>query len=137
MGTPTKWTNGKLVSLIRRHAGILSLVAEETGLTRQTLWERCKNNPVLAAAIKEVKERTLDLAEGTVLQAIQGDKSKGVGPDLATARWYLERQGKGRGFANKSETSFDEAQIEALVSSLGGDPEKFRAALAQFGVVPE
>lgn len=137
MAARSKWPDAKVAALIKRHAGILSLVGEEMGCTRQNVAQRVKNSAILTEAVKEVRERTKDLAEGTVLQAIQGDKAKGVTPDLATARWYLERQGKDRGFANKTETSFDEAQIEAIVVSLGGSPTALRAALVSLGAPPE
>lgn len=114
-------SNVQLEASLRKNAAILTLVAEELGTSRQNVHQRVNRSPHLQAVIREVEEKLLDLAEGQVAKAIQ----KGQGP---TVRWYLERKGKARGYANKTEVSFDEGAVEAIVAGLGGNLDQLRQA---------
>lgn len=113
---------GALKSALSKHMAIVSRSAKELGITRQTLAIRIAGSDELQRHVREVKEATLDLGESVIMQAI---KKK----DLPTTRWYLERQGKTRGYASKSEidTRVSDEQLEAIIAAFGGDADKLRA----------
>jgi hypothetical protein len=130
MATPKGVTDKMVIAAIKKHAAIRSLVAIECGFSQANLSVRLKNSAKLQDAIREVEERQLDLGEGLIIEAMRNK-------DMATTRWFMERKGKKRGYGNQIQASFVDAQLEAFVAALGGDPAKFRAALAQLGVDPE
>ena len=123
-------TEKQLIAALRKWGGIKALAANEVGITRQTMQERVEKSPKLQAVIKEIEEETLDLGEGHVVKGVrEGDKDY--------VRMYLTQKGRKRGYGNKVETSLDEAQLEAIVTALGGDPEALRSALLRLGVDPD
>lgn len=129
-GRRSKNTIARLEKALIAHFGIISRAAQACGISRQTAWERVKNSPRLQEAIKSGVEQVLDIAENNVAYYVRRK-------DKEMTKYVLDRRGKPRGYGNKIETSVDEAQLEAFIASLGGDPEKFRAALASLGVSPD
>lgn len=107
----------------------MSLVANELGVSRQAVHDRVNRSPRMRSVLAEVKETILDMGEGHVIKAMQGDKERQIPPDLTTNRWYLERQGGARGYANKTqvETKLADGELGALVTAFGGDIKKLRA----------
>jgi hypothetical protein len=123
-------TEKQLIAALRKWGGIKALAAQECGITRQTVQIRVDKSPNLQAAIKEIEEETLDIGEGHIVKGVRDGDSDYV--------WgYMRAKGKKRGYGNKVENSFDEQQLEAIVSALGGDPAKFAAALRSLGVDPD
>lgn len=123
-------TEKQLIAALRKWGGIKALAANECGITRQTMQTRVENSKKLQDTIREIEEETLDLGEGHVVKGVrEGDKDY--------VRMYLTQKGRKRGYGNKVETSLDEAQLEAIVSALGGNPEALRSALLRLGVDPD
>jgi hypothetical protein len=125
-GTPEK----KIVAALRKHAGIIILAANDLGVSRQAVWERVQKSPKLKALLVQIEEEHLDIGEGHVVSGLRtGDKFY--------VDMYLKQKGKRRGYGNRVENSIDETQFEALVSALGGSPDRLRAALLRLGIDPE
>lgn len=123
-------TDRACIAALRRHGAIISPAASEVGISRQALWERVQKSKKLQAVCKEVAEELLDTGEGHVVTGVKsGDKFY--------VDMYLRQKGKKRGYGTQVQTSFDDAQVEAIVAALGGKPEAYRAALAQLGVDPD
>lgn len=93
-----KVTTAQCEAALRNKAGLISLAAEEAGLSRQAMHVRIKKSKHLQAVLRDIEEKTLDLAEGVIVEAL-GKKDK------AMARWYAARKGKSRGFTLKHEVT--------------------------------
>jgi NAD(P)H-dependent flavin oxidoreductase YrpB (nitropropane dioxygenase family) len=123
-------SEARLIKALKDADGIKSHAADALGITRQTVQERIAKSPKLQRVLVEIDEALLDMAEGNLFRHLkEGDKE--------ITKYVLDRKGKKRGYAQKVEASIDEAQLEAFVTSLGGDPDKLRAALSAFGVAPD
>lgn len=118
----------KLKAALIKNGGILAYAAAELGQDRRRVHDRVKNSPELQAFIAELAETHLDRAESVILKAIA--PPAGEKPDLATARWYLERMGKKRGYGNKVEASIPDEQLEQIVGAFGGDLDALRSIRA-------
>jgi hypothetical protein len=120
-----------ILGAIRRHGGLISLVARELGTSRQNIHQRIKASLELRTAVAAAEDELLDVAEGSIVQQLrQGDPS--------TVRWYLTRKGRSRGYGRSvpSGPELSEQQMEAMVASLGGSVPEYRRALIALGVVP-
>ena len=117
-----KVTDGQIEGALRQTSGIKSAAADLLKVDRTTIQARVDRSPRLQQAIKDIRERVVDKAEGVVMDALNKK-------DKQTARWALERLGKDRGYATKieNENRLADDQLETLAIALGGDPEKLRA----------
>ena len=93
-----KLTKAAVEKALLDHAGIMLKAAEALGVARQTLYTFIENNPELEDVRREATERLIDVAEGHLKSAIDGG-------DMKSIRWYLERQGKNRGYTTRTETT--------------------------------
>jgi hypothetical protein len=80
--------------------------------------------------IKNLDETLLDMAEGTILKAIKD----GDGP---TARWYLERKGKTRGYSlQEVHITIDARSITQIIGGLGADLDALRRLRDEVSALP-
>jgi hypothetical protein len=107
---------------LRKGAGITSIAAAALGCTAMTVRNYLKRYPELREVVEEAVEDTLDLAESTLIAAIDTG-------DFNAVRFYLETKGKHRGFTRRTE-----------VTGPGGQPievtdarDRLLAELAQMG----
>jgi len=91
-----KLTVSKVEKALLEHNGILTKAAEALQCSRTALYKFIDNNPELEDIRAEATERLLDVAEGHLASAVNGG-------DMKTIRWYLERQGKNRGYTTRTE----------------------------------
>lgn len=91
-------TKDNVAKALAAHHGILSKAAEALGVTRAGLYKFMERNPDLEEVRKEATETLIDVAEGHLATALQGG-------DLKSIRWYLERQGKNRGYTTRVEST--------------------------------
>lgn len=123
-------SENKIIGALRKWGGIKSFAAKEVGMTRQCMHVRIEKSPKIKAALLEIEEETVDLGEGHVLKYLRdGDKDM--------VKYYLDRKGKRRGYGSNVQLGINEAQIEAIIRSLGGDPGSLRSALVALGVDPD
>lgn len=92
----TKLSVDKVTTALRKYRGIMSKTAEACGVSRETIVRFIKNNPELKAVRDEEDEILLDVAESSVIDAIEN-------ADMKTTRWFLERKGKERGYVTRQE----------------------------------
>lgn len=96
-------TEAQVAAALRENLGLIQLTADSLGVHRITLWTYFKRWPKLRQIQQEARKRPVDKAERLVEHSIdQGD--------VGTAKWYLERKGRNRGYATRTE------------SRVGGDP---------------
>ena len=119
-----------IIEALMNNGGVVVLAARELGTTRQNLAQRIAASSVLQEMLQAIEGEHTDVAEGHMLNALrQGD--------MRVVLWYLERKGKKRGYGNSVQAGFDEAQLEAIVASFGGNLDLMRNALLQLGIDPE
>lgn len=91
-------TEHEVITALRRNNGIVQNTANELGISRITLWRMMRDNSVLRDVQEEATEVLLDRAESHLYSAINEG-------DLPTVKWYLERKGRIRGYANRVESN--------------------------------
>lgn len=118
-------TDAEFRAALKAANAIPAEVARILGCSRQAVTQRLARNPELQDYVQEIEASLLDASESLVVKAI-GDE------DLPTAKWVLERKGKQRGWANKleSEQRLSDADLQAIITSLGGDMDKLLALKA-------
>ena len=92
----TAVSNVQIKASLKKNAGVLSMVADELGVTRQAIWQRVQRSPELQAYKADIEERLLDLAEAGVAKKLMAG-------DGTTQRWLLELKGRHRGYARRQE----------------------------------
>jgi hypothetical protein len=88
----------QVIDAIRRHHGMLTFAATALRCNRETIRNYAKRYPEIAEALREEREKTLDLAELALYNAI-----------LAGEPWaicfYLKTQGRSRGYTERREVT--------------------------------
>jgi hypothetical protein len=111
------------IAAIPGTGGIISAIARRVGCAWHTAQKHIRTMPTVAAAYADECEGITDLAESTVIKAIQAG-------DVGTARWYLATKGKERGFTERRElTGADAGPIE-IVMNWGDDESELDFATA-------
>ena len=91
-----KTSKKKLIKAIENSNGIVRLIADRLGVTRQTVWRLIKESPEAQECYDDECDTVLDIAEVVIIDAI---KNK----DVNTARWYLQTKGGKRGYNPRME----------------------------------
>lgn len=92
--------------VMERAKGIYSTALEiikdefpkEKQVTRQAIFQRCTLNDAALTKLDQIREANIDAAERVIMSAIDEK-------DKETAKWYLERQGKARGYTKTIEVN--------------------------------
>lgn len=86
-------TDVAILEAIKGSGGIMSTIARKLGVTWHTADSWIRESGELMEALKDEKETILDMAESTLLQKIkEGDEQ--------SAKWYLSKIGKLRGYGD-------------------------------------
>ena len=88
--------NHKLIELINKAMGNQTLVAKTLGVSRQSIWKWCKDDPELQAALDQSRETMLDNAESKLY-------SNALNGDTTSLIFFLKTQGKRRGYIEKQQ----------------------------------
>ncbi len=91
-----KVTKAQIKQALRKSGGIISQAAQKLGIARESLWERIQNHSDLKKVQEEAREAVTDMAESVIVKAIADG-------DIDTARWFLARIGKHRGYTERQE----------------------------------
>lgn len=127
-----KVTQVQIIKALQETGGIVTQAAEKLGLSSpNSLRKRINRSEKLLSVIVEIREQTKDLAELNIFKSMkEGDKQ--------TSIWYLNSQGRDRGYGNKveiegkvsvqmapdlSNLSMEELkQLEAIASKVASNP---------------
>lgn len=86
-------TDVAILEAIKGSGGIMSTIARKLGVTWHTADSWIRESEELMEALKDEKETILDMAESTLLNKIkEGDEQ--------SAKWYLSKIGKLRGYGD-------------------------------------
>lgn len=89
----SKKTDNAILEAIKGSGGIMSTIARKLGVTWHTADSWIRESGELMEALKDEKETILDMAESTLLTKIkEGDEQ--------SAKWYLSKIGKLRGYGD-------------------------------------
>ena len=102
----TEETQELFIVLFSASRGNITRTCEQTGISRATYYNWCKDNDSFSARLLHVTEERLDFAEDKLLIAI--DKM-----DVSAIRYLLDAQGRSRGYGQASKLE---------ISGPGGEP---------------
>lgn len=127
LAAPKNISIATLERSIRENAGILSRVASDLDLSRQTVHKRIKSSTQLQQVLEETAEVLLDVCECHIIRLLHEGH-------LPTVFWYLDRKGRSRGYGRvNSSNEVSDAAIDAFVKSFGADTSKMKSALLELG----
>lgn len=106
MGRNVHISEERIYAAIKRHAGLVSMIAKELKVHPETV-RAWKSNPKVAAAFIEAKESTLDIAENKLITNIKKR-------DNTALIFYLKCQGIRRGYIEKQGTINYQNEYEAM-----------------------
>ena len=105
-----KVSNERFLAAIPGTGGLYTVIAKKLGIARQTVGDYVKRDPVLAAAVQEEIEGTLDNVESVFINAC-------LAKDIQACMFYLKTKGKSRGYSERIEA--DVKTSEPIQINLG------------------
>lgn len=114
----------QFINAIPGTGGIISTIARRVGCSWHTAQKHINAMPTVLAVYQDECEGITDLAETTIVKAIQGG-------DVGTARWYLSTKGKQRGYGERLELTG--AEGKPIEIDIGIDDSSIAEALAILG----
>jgi len=114
----------QIEAALHKADGRPAAAARILGISRQAMHDRIARTPRLREVIEEIEQTLLDLAEGAIIKAVRAGH-------FPTIKWFLDRRGRKRGYgrAGGAEPAMAHADIERLITQLGGDVEIYRRTL--------
>lgn len=114
----------KLIQAIVGSGGIMSSIAQKLRCDWHTANSRIYEDPEALQALTDEREKIKDLSEGVLITAIKGG-------DVSSAKWYLTKQAKDRGYAddvvnNIQITNTGEVSIDDIKKQLDKLPPEDR-----------
>ena len=91
-----KITAKEIIEAIKGSAGIVSTIAKNLGIDWHTTEKYINLFPTAKKAYQDEVEKILDMSEGVILDSISSK-------DTASAKWYLTKKGKQRGYGDEAE----------------------------------
>jgi hypothetical protein len=86
------YTDGAIARALVELDGFVYLAAESLGCSTRWIYKRARENAKLGELLDTIlPERNRDVAESAVMRAIRAG-------DMSTARWFLDRKGRDRGY---------------------------------------
>ena len=108
------YTAAAFLEAIQGSGGIITTIANRIECDWHTAKKYCSRDTTphitVAKAYEDECAMVLDLAESVVLSEIRKR-------DVATAKWYLTRKGKNRGYADKTELDVDGSGFTVVFKS--------------------
>ena len=104
-------TTKRIIKAVEESQGLLTLAAKKAGISYTTIQRYRRDNPTVAQAIEEARERTLDFAEGKLMENIRNG-------DNTAIIFYLKTQGKHRGYVERVESTGKDGGPITLVSDM-------------------
>ncbi len=102
------------VEIMKKKFGNTTESCKEMGITRQTVFYWKENCPEFVEALSHVKEHCLDFVEGKLFDSLEmGGVNAGT-----LIKFYLDRQGKGRGYADQKEIVHSTGNLDSLTEAL-------------------
>ncbi len=97
MGRPKVYTSKEIIAALVKKKGMVYLAAELIGCEADTIYNRAKNEPEIAAVMRAARGKVVDNAEMKLFNALQKNQPWAIQMTLYTL-------GKSRGYVTKTET---------------------------------
>ena len=100
------FTPRDIIAALRESDGMISITAKTLGFTCQALRDYISSFEEVQQVCHDIEEASLDLAEGLLLDFCRGEvngKEVGETVQLDAIMFYLETQGKERGYCRRIE----------------------------------
>ncbi len=110
MANVKKITVKKVINALIKNNGYISFAARQLDCHRNTISKMISEHPEIREIVEDKLEFKLDVAEIQIENAIKSG-------DLATAKWYLDRKGKKRGYGITTIQQESEATISKIPAS--------------------
>lgn len=91
-----KYTAAQIIEALQATKGMVSIAAKKLSCAPDTVYRYIREYPTVAAAQKQEREATTDIAELALFKAIQQGEAWAV-------CFYLKTQGKARGYVERTE----------------------------------
>lgn len=119
----------KLLVLLKECSGIVTFACEKAGLSRQTFYRWCRDDPEFKERVDAINELQIDVAEASLLKKIQSG-------DTTAIIFYLKTKGKDRGYSERREISIPggvgvELKNDFDVSKLSDEERKVLLKIAE------
>lgn len=116
---------GEMLQALRRHKGIVWKACQEMGITRYQHDDWMRDDPDYKAAYQTIKEDQIDFVEMKLLELVEGAEYEVMtergpqvlkdGPNAQAVKFYLETQGKKRGYVVRQEiTGADGGPVQII-----------------------
>lgn len=99
---PPKFTPAQIIAALRAAGGIYADAARRLKCDRATVSRAVARHPETAAALDEIAEGTLDLAESALMRQLKNSKDNRA--QLSAAQFMLRFRGAGRGYSQSQRT---------------------------------
>ena len=96
------------IEAIPGSGGIITTIARRVGCSWHTAQKYIRQYATVQAAYDDECEGVTDLAESVVIKAIRDD-------DVASAKWWLTKKGKDRGFVERQEVDVRIDDVDAAI----------------------
>lgn len=104
------FTAAQMITALQHTHGLIALAAEHLGCDWHTIYNYVKRYPSVEAELHRQRERTTDLAEQKLFDAIAAGEAWAI-------NFYLKTQGKDRGYVERHEvTGKDGASLHIHLS---------------------
>ena len=121
MARTRRFTPAQIISALTQTRGMVTLAAERLVCDAETIYNYAKRYPAVAAELKNQRERTTDIAEMKLCDAIDAGEPWAI-------QYYLRTQGRGRGYGEKQDVNLHHFIMDE-VSQLDGLSDEEKAAL--------
>lgn len=112
MGRPNGHTAEEVIASVHKCHGLLSAVAQDLKVARQTVYRYVKQYPTIADAVQDERETWIDVAEKGLIQQVQ----KG---NIVAIMFMLKTVGKSRGYIERQEvTGADGKELQPPVVNI-------------------
>lgn len=107
----------------KKSLGNIAGACQKAGVARTTYQNWMNSDPEFELTVADMNEMRLDVVENKVMTAI-------INGDMGTARWYLDRKGKDRGYGqevtlnnnHKGLSYMSDAALEKIARGVDGEP---------------
>jgi hypothetical protein len=111
-----RYSAEQVIEAIRKSRGLLSVVAHRLGCTRQTVENYVKRYPTVDRAVKEERQKVIDVAEGKLFEKLQSGESWAI-------QFILKTLGKERGYTERTEVTGAEGGAMVIKYTGNVNPE--------------